>query len=85
MKTFRLGLKRRKKKKNKDPKDAVATRKGEDDAAGPSTSMIEPEDAANEATPVTAEGTKTSKKKKKHKKDDAHWSSRRPKRKRCQR
>ena len=44
---------------------------------GPSTSMIKPEDVADEATPVTAstevpaEGTKTSKKKKKHKKDDA--------------
>ena len=53
----------------------VPTRKGEGDAAGPSTSMAEPEDVADEATPVAAstevpaEETKTSKKKKKHKKD----------------
>ena len=71
------GPSKKNKNKNKDPKDGVAIRKGEDDAAGPSTSMIEPEDVADEATPVTAsaevpvEGTKTSKKKKKHKKDDA--------------
>ena len=66
--------KKKKKKKNKDSRDAVPTRKGKDDAAGPSTSMAEPEDVADEATPVTAstealaEETKTSKKKK-HKKD----------------
>ena len=69
--------KKKKKKKNKDPRDAVPTQKGEDDAARPSTSMVEPEDVADEATPVTAstevpaEETKTSKKKKKHKKEDA--------------
>ena len=68
------GPPKKKKKKNKDSRDAVPARKGEDDAAGPSTSMAEPEDVADEATPVTAstevpaEETKTSKKKKKHKK-----------------
>ena len=47
-----------------------------DDAALPSTSMAEPEDVTNEATPVPAstevpaEETKTPKKKK-HKKEDA--------------
>ena len=67
--------KKKKKKKNKDSRDAVPARKGKDDAAGPSTSMTKPEDVADEATPVTAstevsaEETKTSKKKKKHKKD----------------
>ena len=67
--------KKKKKKKNKDSRDVVPTRKGEGDAAGPSTSMAEPEDVAYEATPVAAstevpaEETKTSKKKKKHKKD----------------
>ena len=67
--------KKKKKKKNKDSRDAVPAQKGKDDAAGPSTSMAEPEDVADEATPVTAstevpaEETKTSKKKKKHKKD----------------
>ena len=69
--------KKKKKKKNKDPKDAVPARKGEDDVARPSTSMVEPEDVADEATPVPAstevpaEETKTPKKKKKHKKEDA--------------
>ena len=70
--------KKKKKKKNKDPRDAVPTRKGEDDAACPSTSMVEPEDVADEATPVPAstevptEETKTpKKKKKKQKKEDA--------------
>ena len=69
--------KKKKKKKNKDPKEAVPTRKGEDDGTGPSTSMVEPEDAADEATPVPAstevpaEGTKAPKKKKKQKKEDA--------------
>ena len=63
--------------KNKDPRDAVPARKGEDDAARPSTSMAEPEDVADQATPVTAstevpaEETKTSKKEKKHKREDA--------------
>ena len=66
--------KKKKKKKNKDSKDAVPARKGKDDVAGLSTSMVEPEDVADEATLVTAstkvpaEETKTSKKKK-HKKD----------------
>ena len=69
--------KKKKKKKNKDPRDAVPARKGEDDAARPSTSMVEPEDVANEATPVPAstevpaKETKTPKKKKKQKKEDA--------------
>ena len=78
MKTSQSGLRRRKRKrKNKDPKVAVPARKGEDDAAHPSTLMVEPEDVADEATPVTAstevpaEETKTPKKKKKHKKEDA--------------
>ena len=68
--------KKKKKKKKKDPRDAAPARKGEDDVACPSTSMVKPEDVADEATPVTAstkvpaEETKTSKKKKKHKKED---------------
>ena len=41
--------KKKKKKKNKDPKEAVPTRKGEDDGTGPSISMVEPEDVADEA------------------------------------
>ena len=67
--------KKKKKKKNKDPRDAVPAQKGEDDVTRPSTSMVEPEDVADEATPVPAstevptEETKTPKKKKKHKKD----------------
>ena len=67
----------KKKKKNKDPEEAVPTRKGEDDGTRPSTSMVEPEDVANEATPVPAstevpaEETKAPKKKKKQKKEDA--------------
>ena len=67
------GPPKKKKKKSKDLGDAVPTRKGEDDATCTSTSMVEPEDVADEATPVTAstevpaEETKTSKKKK-HKK-----------------
>ena len=44
----------KKKKKNKDPKEAVPTRKGEDDGTGPSTSMVEPEDVADETMPVPA-------------------------------
>ena len=69
--------KKKKKKKNKDPKEAVPTQKGEDDGTRPSTSMVEPEDVANEATPVLvptevlAEETKAPKKKKKQKKEDA--------------
>ena len=69
--------KKKKKKKNKDPKEAVPTRKGKDDGTRPSTSMVEPEDVANEATPVLAsteapaEETKAPKKKKKQKKEDA--------------
>ena len=69
--------KKKKKKKNKDPKDAVPNWKGEDDGACPSTSMVEPEDVADEATPVPAstevpaEETKAPKKKKKQKKEDA--------------
>ena len=46
--------KKKKKKKNKDPKEAVPTQKGEDDGTCPSTSMVEPEDVADEATPVLA-------------------------------
>ena len=67
----------KKKKKNKDPKEAVPTQKGRDDGAHPSTSMVEPEDVADEATPVPAstevlaEETKAPKKKKKQKKEDA--------------
>ena len=69
--------KKKKKKKNKDPKEAVPTRKGEDDGTRPSTSMVEPEDVADEATlvpastEVPAEETKAPKKKKKQKKEDA--------------
>ena len=69
--------KKKKKKKNKDPKDAVPTQKGKDDGACPSTSIVEPEDAADEATSVPAstevpaEETKAPKKKKKQKKEDA--------------
>ena len=67
--------KKKKKKKNKDPKEAVPTWEGEDDGTHPSTSAVEPEDVANEATPVPAstevpaEETKAPKKKKKQKKD----------------
>ena len=67
--------KKKKKKKNKDPKETVPTRKGEDDGGRPSTSMVEPEDVVDEATPVPAstevpaEETKAPEKKKKQKKD----------------
>ena len=44
--------KKKKKKKNKDSRDAVPARKGEDDATCPSTLTVEPEDVADEATPV---------------------------------
>ena len=66
--------KKKKKKKNKDSKEAVPTREGEDDGTHPSTSAVEPEEVADEATPVPvptevpAEETKAPKKKKKHKK-----------------
>ena len=65
----------KKKKKNKDPKEVVPTRNGEDDGARPRTSMVEPEDVADEATPVPAstglpaEETKASKKKKRKMED----------------
>ena len=55
----------------------VPTWKDEDDGACPSTSMVEPEGVADEATPVPAstkvlaEETKASKKTKKRKKEDA--------------
>ena len=67
--------KKKKKKKNKDPKEVVPTREGEDDGTRPSTSVVEPEDVADEATPVPAstevpaEETKAPKKKNKHEKD----------------
>ena len=67
--------KKKKKKKNKDSKEAAPTRKDGGDGAGPSTSMVEPEDVVDEATPVPAstevpaEETKAPKKKKKQKKD----------------
>ena len=67
--------KKKKKKKNKDSKEAVPTREGEDDGKHLSTSAVEPEDVADEATPVPvptevpAEETKAPKKKKKQKKD----------------
>ena len=69
--------KKKKKKKKKDPKEAVPSQKGEDDGTRPSTSMVKPEDVADEATPVPAptevlaEETKAPKKKKKQKKEDA--------------
>ena len=47
-------LKKKKNKKNKDPKEAVPTWKGKDEGARPSTSMVEPEDVADEAMPVPA-------------------------------
>ena len=67
--------KKKKKKKNKDPKEVVPSLEGEDDGTHPSTSMVEPEDVADEATPVPAptkvlaEETKAPKKKKQKKKD----------------
>ena len=67
--------KKKKKKKNKDSKEAVPTREGEDDGTCPGTSMVEPEDVADEATPVPvptevpAEEIKAPKKKKQKKKD----------------
>ena len=67
--------KKKKKKKNKDPKEVVPTQKDEDEGTGPSTSMVEPKDVADEATPALtptefpAEETTVPKKKKKQKKD----------------
>ena len=67
--------KKKKKKKNKDSKETAPSRKDGDDGAGPSTSMVEPENVGDEATPipisneVPAEETKAPKKKKKQRKD----------------
>ena len=67
--------KKKKKKKNKDSKEAVPTWKDEDEGTRPSTSMVEPKDATDEATPapmpteVPAEETTAPKKKKKQQKD----------------
>ena len=67
--------KKKKKKKNKDPKEVVPTRKDEDEGTRPSTSMVEPKDVADEATPapapteIPAEETTVPKKKKKQEKD----------------
>ena len=77
METSRPSLRRRKrkKKKNKDSEETAPSRKDGDDGAGPSTSMVEPENVGDEATPiptstrVPAEETKAPKKKKKQKKD----------------
>ena len=73
-----LKKKKKKKKSKDDPKDEVPIQKGEDDGAHPSTSMVKPEDVADETTPapasteVPAEETKApKKKKKKQKKEDA--------------
>ena len=69
--------KKKKKKKKKDAKEAVPTQKGEDDGVRPSTSMVEPGNVVDEATPVPAstevpaEETKAPKKEKKQKKEDA--------------
>ena len=65
---------KKKKKKKKNSKEAVPTRKDEDEGTRPSTSTVEPKDVADEATPtlvpteVPAEET-TVPKKKKQKKD----------------
>ena len=67
--------KKKKKKKNKDSKETAPSWKDGDDGAGPSTSMVEPENVGDEATliptstKVLAEETKAPKKKKKQKKD----------------
>ena len=67
--------KKKKKKKNKDSKEVASSWKDGDDGAGPSTSMVEPENVVDEATPVPtstevpAEETKAPKKKKKREKD----------------
>ena len=65
--------KKKKKKKNKDLKETAPSRKDEDDGAGPITSMVEPENVGDEATPIPtsteipAEETKAHKKKKQKK------------------
>ena len=67
---------KKKKKKNKDSKETAPSRKDRDDGAGPSTSMVEPENVGDEATPipmstgVPAEKTKAPKKKKQKKDAD---------------
>ena len=65
----------KKKKRNKDSKEAVPTWEGKDDGTCPSTSMVEPEDVADEATPVLAPTEALTEikalKKKKQKKKDA--------------
>ena len=67
--------KKKKKKKNKDSKEVVPTQKDEDEGTRPSTSTVEPEDVADEATlapastEVPAEETRVPKKKKQQKKD----------------
>ena len=74
MKTGRPSLQRRK-RQNKDSKEAVPTQKDEDEGTQPSTSTVEPKDVAGEATSapapteVPAEETIVPKKKKKQKKD----------------
>ena len=66
--------KKKKKKNKKNSKEAVPSRKDEDEGTRPSTSTVEPKDVANEATPapvptkVLAEETTVPKKKKKPKK-----------------
>ena len=71
----RLAEPPKKKKKNKDSKEAVPTQKDEDVGTQPSTSTVEPKDVAGEATSapapteVPAEETTVPKKKKKQKKD----------------
>ena len=68
--------KKKKKKKNKDLKEMAPSQKNGDDGAGPSTSMVEPENVGDEATPiptsneVPAEETKAPKKKKQKKDAD---------------
>ena len=63
----------KKKKKNKDLKERAPSKKDGDDGAGPSTSMVEPENVGDEATSiptsteVPAEETKAHKKKKQKK------------------
>ena len=68
--------KKKKKKKNKDPKEAVPTQKDEDEGTRPSTSMVEPKDVADEATPAPAPtkvpAEETSVPKKKKQKNDAN-------------
>ena len=71
----RLAEPPKKKKKNKDSKEAVPTRKDEDEGTQPSTLMVKPKDVASEATAapapteVLAKETTVPKKKKKQKKD----------------